>query len=500
MKWAFALLCLILVAPLTLVDVPPLLDYPNHLARAVVLASAGTDSILSSMYRPRWAVIPDLGVDLVLPPLLHVLPVHLAGRIVVGLSLLLPVAGVVAYSRATFRTWSAWPLASALVAYNATFLLGFLNFVAAIGLALLLGAAWITWRDRYPKLIAIIATVGTVALFFCHLMGVLFFYVLIAGYELERLWAARKKPNVVIRRIGIMLPMIAAPLILYLISPLAHLSNSIEWTSAVDKLRQLVLPFANYILSFDIITAGVVAGFLLACITTGRCRITLTGGVALAITAIGFVVAPWAFKGTYFVDSRFVILLGYLLFAAVLPIRLDRRITISATCLFAALFVARMGIIGCAWHEQQRDVTDLRAVIASVPPGARVMVTEVTPAAAADYWRYVPLGRMLSVGLALDTHLPALLLIEHRAYWPFLFDNQSQQPVETLSPYKKLAEHADMVTDYRALADLCGYDYLLLLDAGGESDPAHFAADRLALVAQRDIAALFRVKQTACLS
>ena len=87
MKWALALLCLILLVPLTLVDVPPLLDYPNHLARAVVLASAETDPILSSMYTPRWAIIPDLGIDLVLPPLLHVLPTHLAGRIVVGLGL-----------------------------------------------------------------------------------------------------------------------------------------------------------------------------------------------------------------------------------------------------------------------------------------------------------------------------------------------------------------------------------------------------------------------------
>jgi len=178
-KWAFALLCLTLLAPLTLVDVPPLLDYPNHLARAVVLASAGTDPILSSMYRPHWAIIPDLGIDLVLPPLLHMLPIHWAGRIVVGLTLLLPVVGAVAYSRSNFGVWSAWPLASALVAYNATFLLGFLNFVAGIGMALLFGAAWIAWRDRYPKLVAIIANVGTIALFFCHLMGLLFFCVLI---------------------------------------------------------------------------------------------------------------------------------------------------------------------------------------------------------------------------------------------------------------------------------------------------------------------------------
>ena len=159
-----------------------------------------------------------------------------------------------------------------------------------------------------------------------------------------------------------------------------------------------------------------------------------------------------------------------------------------------------MGIIGYGWHEHQSDINDLRAVIASVPPGARVMVAEVTPAIASEYWRHVPLSRRLSVGFELDTHLPALLLIEHRAYWPFLFDNPSQQPVETLLPYKVLAEHAGTVTNYRALADLCGYDFMLLLDAGGEPDLAHFAADRLALIKQLDIAALFRVRRSACLS
>jgi hypothetical protein len=499
MKWAFALLCLILMVPLTLVDVPPLLDYPNHLARAVVLASAGTDPILSSMYTPRWAIIPDLGVDLVLPPLLHVLPVHLAGRMVVGLGLLLPVAGVLTYSRACFGTWSAWPLASALVAYNATFLLGFLNFVAGVGMALLLGAAWIAWRDRYPKLIAIAANAGTVTLFFCHLMGLLFFYVLITGYELERVWSARRRPDVILWRIGVIVPMVATPLVLYVFSPLASLSDDIEWSSAIEKLCQLVLPFSNYILPLDVITAGLVAAFVLACIVTGCCRITFAGGVALAVTTAGFVSAPWAFKGTYFLDTRFVILLGYLLFAAVQPIRLSRLATISATCVFATLFGIRMAVVGYAWHQHQQDVTDLRTVIASVPPGAHVMVTAVTPSAAPDYWRHVPFSRMLSFGLALDTHLPALLLIEHRAYWPFLFDNPSQQPVETQVPYKKLAEHADLVTSYRAIADLCGYNHLLLLDAGGEPDLANFAADRLALIAQRDIAALFRVRPNACL-
>ena len=86
-----------------MVDVPPLLDYPNHLARAVVLAADGNDPVLARMYAARWGIIPNLATDLLLPPLLQVLPVHVAGRIVVALVMLLPVIGIVAYSRAIFR-------------------------------------------------------------------------------------------------------------------------------------------------------------------------------------------------------------------------------------------------------------------------------------------------------------------------------------------------------------------------------------------------------------
>ena len=95
-----------------------------------------------------------------------------------------------------------------------------------------------------------------------------------------------------------------------------------------------------------------------------------------------------------------------------------------------------------------------------------------------------------------DRHLPALLLIERRAYWPFQFDNPSQQPMTTLPPYRELAERADLMPGYRTLAapDLCGFDELLLLEAGGEPGLAQFATDRLRLLANSDIAALFRIR------
>ena len=53
-------LCVALLLPLLVVDVPPLLDYPNHLARLFVLASLPHDPVLVRFYATHWSVIPNL--------------------------------------------------------------------------------------------------------------------------------------------------------------------------------------------------------------------------------------------------------------------------------------------------------------------------------------------------------------------------------------------------------------------------------------------------------
>src|SRR5262249_268323 len=161
------------------------------------------------------------------------------------------------------------------------------------------------------------------------------------------------------------------------------------------------------------------------------------------------------------------ILLSLLLFAAMRPVGLPRHAATVAFTVFAALFAIRMGVVGYAWYEQRGDLTYLRAVMASVGPGARVLTAEVSPEDAPRYWHNAPRNRTVSFGFRVDSHMAALLLIERRAYWPFLFDNPSQQPIETLPPYRELAGHADTINSHLALAvpgkaDLCGYDYVLL--------------------------------------
>ena len=75
-----ALLLAALLAPLSIADVPPILDYPNHLARFVLLAAGPDDPVLGPVFTPSWTIIPNLAADVIGPPLLRLLPVHVAGR------------------------------------------------------------------------------------------------------------------------------------------------------------------------------------------------------------------------------------------------------------------------------------------------------------------------------------------------------------------------------------------------------------------------------------
>jgi hypothetical protein len=72
---AFALAMMLVGVPVFSTVLPPLLDYPNHLARMHLLAE-GDDAF----YSVRWAALPNLAEDLIVPPLARLMPLDIAER------------------------------------------------------------------------------------------------------------------------------------------------------------------------------------------------------------------------------------------------------------------------------------------------------------------------------------------------------------------------------------------------------------------------------------
>ena len=311
--WWAALLgvCGVLLAPLLAVDVPPLLDYPNHLARAFVLASLPTDPVLATFYTAHWAIIPNLATDLVAPPLMRVLPVHDVGRLLIAAAVLLPVLGTVAYSRALGGRW--WCLAVGLTAYDSTLLQGFLNFNLSVGLALLLAAAWLRWRERYPVPTIALNAAGAVVLFVCHLMGLVFLGILLASAECSRLAGDQRRLSLgpgmeMVGRLGALLRsgilrgaavvmVFAAPVALYSASQLQTLGGDAEFLPPLAKLEQLLSPFVNYSLTLDSITAVAALSFPCLCLMLGKGRIPGPAAFASGWLLFAYLAAPYRLEG-----------------------------------------------------------------------------------------------------------------------------------------------------------------------------------------------------------
>src|SRR3954454_19689164 len=66
------LVAALILLPLFYTLVPPLEDYPNHLARMQALASIPGNEALSQFYEVAWAPVPNLIMDLIVPPLARV--------------------------------------------------------------------------------------------------------------------------------------------------------------------------------------------------------------------------------------------------------------------------------------------------------------------------------------------------------------------------------------------------------------------------------------------
>ncbi|MGI4941890.1 MAG: hypothetical protein ACRYHQ_15245, partial [Janthinobacterium lividum] len=378
---AAAGLGLLLLFPLLLVDVPPVLDYPNHLARIFVLAHPD-DPVLAALYAPRWRVLPNLGIDLVGVALLRVLPVHVAGRILLGVTLLLPVVGVVAHARAVLGRWSWWSLAAGLVASNGAFLLGMMNYVWSAGAALLAAALFVALRPRHPVAAAAGCALAGVAVFFCHIIGVGFLAVLIGAQEAMRSHRLRRDGRPWRRSAAASLLCVGTALLpavlLYGVSPFGLAQAPPAWTPLAAKPRELLLPFLSYSVRVTLLSAAGVAFILGRSLARRRCQ--LDGGTALACLALLglWLAAPFALKGGTFLDARLTLLPGLLLFAGFAP-RLAPREARTVTAVVLALLLLRVGTMAQAWAGHGAELAALRRAIAPVQPGERVLAVLAEP-------------------------------------------------------------------------------------------------------------------------
>jgi hypothetical protein len=456
--------------PLFLNEIPPLVDYPNHLARGVVLHGGGSLNI-SRFYVANWTVMPNVGCDVLLMGLLRLFQPALAGCILLGLVIVVQILGIVLYSRVAFGYWSWWSLGALLAAYNGLFLFGFINFTLSCGLAFFGAALWRAFHETRP----VTATVGTglvmVAIWFTHLGGAIFALLLLGAHETTVVWHAKavslrrrfsgtaKGAHMRARLIATRLPptlvVLAVPLVLYLVSDIPEVS-ALDWAGEKKWIR-LLLPIATYYPYSDVAVALAPVIILVLAAVRRRLKFDPASVLACAVAVLLFVVSPLGAGSIWWIDVRFALMVWMLVFASFVP-TLYGRLLLGSTLLLAGAAVLKLVLLTLAWSQAGQDIADARGALGCVPAGARVIsaLSEPKEGMAKRY------RELAFIHYGLYEHLGAWAVIDEDAFWPNLFALRGQQ-VLSLKP-----SYATTVPTF--------YEFESLLESGQGGQPWSLSA------------------------
>jgi hypothetical protein len=421
---AFALLLVLVSAPVSSTVLPPLFDYPNHLARMHLIAAGG-----DRFYAVRWAPLPNLAEDLIVPPLSRLMPLAAAGRLFLVMIFAAIAGGALWLNRAATGGWRMWPLAAFLLLYNRTFLWGFLNYLFGLGAALNGAALWLALEGRRPALRVAVSSFTALFCFFCHLVAFGIYAVTVCGVELPRAGAelrARHWPALG-RRAAIFGAQFVIPAALF-VGWRRQAVAGISYAGYLRKFDLLFSVFDNYSRPFDVACFASLAGLLIWLAWTGRLGLTRRLGVAAGLLFAVYLVSPSRLYGGSGLDHRLPPALFLLLIAGSAPRFPDRRLAVAIGTAVVALLVLRIAVIERVWLRADRIYSADLAGIDRLPKGVRLAV-----AYPADSIHVVPVP---------EVHLPAMAVIRRGGFVPTLFAVPGQQPLALRPRWAAIADAA----------------------------------------------------------
>jgi hypothetical protein len=468
----FLLLSIVALMPILTVRLPPILDYPNHMARMYLLSVLPDAADLAQHYALAWRPLPDLAFDAVVPPLAHLMPVEAAMRLMLGVTLIAMAGGCVVLQRVAFGRWSAWPLFAFLLLYSRVLLWGFLNYLAGLALMLWGLALWIAIERQPVWLRVAVGAVMATAIYLAHLAAFGCYALAVLALALT----GRAKPGRIAATLATFVPALA----LFAAGTTASAADE-SWGYG-NLLRKFDLPvsiFDNYSRPFD----GATFAILLIAILVGLYRGAIATHPRLrwSVTAvlIAFIAIPSRMLSASGIDHRLPIAVALLFVAASDWGAVSPQWRRAATVALFALFAARMAIIETSWRAADRLYDTLRPALAAIDRDATVAVA--TPPSD------------VQAGGKPVFYFPALAVIERHAFIGTLFADPRQQPLTLTDAALALQEkhHADDL--WRAatagkLPAMGGFDDLMIVDPPANFDPATlpgtvlFAAPRLVLL------------------
>jgi hypothetical protein len=495
---ALAHALLILTSP-----TPPLHDYAGHLARIHIMHSIGESEFLQRYYEYHWGLRHNMGTDLLIFALAHIMPIELAGRIVVALIPALTFLGLALVRIQVHGRIDSLILLSAPFVLGTWFGWGFLNFCFSIALALVGFSLWLAIRQR-PVLIRSVALLGIgFAVWLFHLTGWGTLCILVFAWEMVDAIGARWRDARALILAALQAALrslpLAAPLLIMAFTVSGSGDLGIQFESPITRLGAIETSLAftwdrvDRYCVFLLVFAGAAALFI---------RLTkVSSGLALAagLLFVAFLFSPAGLAGGGSVGDRLTTPLA-LVAATALTWRADLRNPLQMTliaCISVGLaFVAigRFAYTTSAMQNYNREYARNLELIERMPEGARVIVLVV------DF---------MGAGRPSMTYLPNMAVVRRNAFSNMQWEEIAGQPLVLkywregppvsgdeglITGYDQAGQPTGMLQRVILEEPLQRFDYVWIVNSDRAEAPD---LPELDLVAQTDRTALYRIVHAA---
>jgi hypothetical protein len=337
-----------------------------------VIAQGAGNASTASFYQVEWQIIPNLAMDLIVPPLARFVNVYTAGQLFLTLTFLLISTGTMALHRVLFGKWSVLPLLALPVMYNHILLVGTVNYIFGIGVALWAMAAWVYVADRPLAVRVAVGCALNVALFFSHLFVVGVFGIAALAYELSRI-GARPSLRPVLARFAALALTLIPTVVLLALSPTAGLAKDISW-EPLGKLDGLIFAITEY---YDVVAFLLVAVVLVGAIVASRHRLLATSGMLLPLvllSGVTYLVLPRILFATYMADQRLPIAILFFVIACFdidMRSHAVRRVVVAVLLFTVALRVCEVSVV---WSDLSFGTAEFKSSLRRIKPGSKVLV------------------------------------------------------------------------------------------------------------------------------
>jgi hypothetical protein len=375
-RWFVAVAAILAALPLVWPDVPPLVDLPGHMARYRVQLSHGAVPWFRDWYNFQWALIGNLGVDLLVEPLAPILGLEPAVKLVVLSIPPMIVVGLLWIAREVHGRIPPTALFALPLAYSYPLHFGFVNFALSMGMALIAFALWLRLARlgrltlRAVVFVPIAGLVWLTHTFGWGTLGVLCFSAeLIRQHDLKRGWV-RPWFHAALH----CLPL-APPALLMVAWRSGHVSGQTgDWFNWRAKITWVLMVLRDRWITFDIVSLAVLFGVLLKGFRDPTIQYSRHLGLSAAFLLAVFILLPRIVFGSAYADMR---LAPFMLAIALIAIRPRRGATLRGASVIAAVglvfFGARIaGNTASFWLYDKAYDREL-AALDRLPTGARLI-------------------------------------------------------------------------------------------------------------------------------